>query len=81
MDNSFDKHASKLDVPEITGYYLYSKSPKGEWEERHIQSPETFFKYNNLLCGNQYQILISDFFRGSQFYFLLQRKKRNQLSL
>ena len=56
MDDSFDKHPSKLDVPEITGYYLYSKSPQGDWEENHINSLENSFKYNNLLCGNQYQV-------------------------
>ena len=61
MDDSFDGGlhvSSKLDVPEITGYYLYSKSPQGEWEERHINSEENSFKYNNLLCGNQYQVNI-----------------------
>nr|XP_027204712.1 Down syndrome cell adhesion molecule-like protein 1 homolog [Dermatophagoides pteronyssinus] len=58
MDDSFDKHPSKLDVPEITGYYLYSKSPQGDWEENHINSLENSFKYNNLLCGNQYQFYV-----------------------
>lgn len=59
MDDSYDQSKSSTDIPEITGYFLYAKSPQsGEWEERQVDSQQTSFTFTNLLCGSQYQVFM-----------------------
>lgn len=59
MDDSYDQSKSSTDIPEITGYFLYAKSPQSsEWEERQVDSQQTSFTFTNLLCGSQYQVFI-----------------------
>ncbi|KAJ6220760.1 hypothetical protein RDWZM_006572, partial [Blomia tropicalis] len=46
---------SKSDAPEITGYFVYAKSPFSEWEERQVDSSQNSYTFTQLLCGTQYQ--------------------------
>lgn len=45
-----------LEIPEVTGYFLYAKSPVGEWEERQVDAAQTSYTFGKLLCGTQYQV-------------------------
>ncbi len=50
--------SSSSDTPEITGYFIYAKSPFGEWEERQVDSTQTSSTFSGLLCGTQYQFYV-----------------------
>lgn len=50
--------SSSSDTPEITGYFIYAKSPFGEWEERQVDSMQTSSTFSGLLCGTQYQFYV-----------------------
>lgn len=61
-DESYDQSnqaINRVDIPEITGYFLYSKKPNSnEWEEHQVDAQQNSFVFKNLLCGSQYQFYV-----------------------
>lgn len=62
----------------MSGYIVYYKVEKGDWEEIPIYADKLRYTVKNLACGKRYQFYIIPFNSAGKFIMIIDQRKSYQ---